>query len=88
MRARNKDDKYKKIKECKVNTPIEQLCAGYPGKLQLLLFNKIEEMTLYMNYCRNLKFEEQPNYAYLKRLFRELYIKCGFEHDFIFDWTI
>lgn len=31
LRARNKDDKYRKIKECKVNTPIEQLCHGYPG---------------------------------------------------------
>ena len=41
-----------------------------------------------MNYCRKLKFEEQPDYAYLKRLFRDLYHKCGFEHEFIFDWTI
>jgi hypothetical protein len=53
------------------------LCAGYP-----------EEMTILMNYCRQLKFEEAPNYVYLKRLFRELYGKCGFEHEFIFDWTI
>ena len=30
LRARNKDDKYRKIKECKVNTPIESLCHGYP----------------------------------------------------------
>ncbi len=43
---------------------------------------------MFMNYCRNLKFEEAPNYTYLKRIFRELYVKCGFEHDFIFDWTI
>lgn len=45
-------------------------------------------MALFMNYCRNLKFEEAPNYTYIKRIFRELYVKCGFEHDFIFDWTI
>jgi len=77
LRARNKDDKYRKIKDSKVNTPIEQLCAGYP-----------EEMAMYMQYTRQLKFEEAPNYTYLKRLFRELYIKCNFEHDFIFDWTI
>ena len=77
LRARTKDDKYQKIKECKVNTPIETLCLGYP-----------EEMATYMTYCRNLGFEETPNYAYLRRLFRDLYHKCQFEHDFIFDWTV
>ena len=41
-----------------------------------------------MSYCRNLKFEETPNYGYLRRLFKELYNKCCFEHDFIFDWTV
>ena len=77
LRARNKDDKYQKIKECKVNSPIESLCLGYP-----------EEMATYMNYCRNLAFDETPNYNYLKRMFSELYNKCCFENDFIFDWTI
>ena len=41
-----------------------------------------------MSYCRNLKFEETPNYGYLRRLFKELYNKCCFEHDFIVDWTV
>ena len=45
-------------------------------------------MATYMTYCRNLGFEETPNYAYLRRLFRELYNKCQFEFDFIYDWTI
>ena len=60
-----------------MNTPIDTLCLGYP-----------EEMATYMTYCRNLGFEETPNYAYLRRLFRELYNKCQFEFDFIYDWTI
>jgi hypothetical protein len=68
---------YQKIKECKVNTAIETLCLGYP-----------EEMATYMTYCRNLGFDETPNYAYLRKLFRELYHKCMFEHNFVFDWTI
>ena len=41
-----------------------------------------------MTYCRNLGFEQEPNYAYLRRLFRDLYNKCCFEFDFIYDWTI
>jgi hypothetical protein len=65
LRARNKEDKYNQIKDCKVGCSIETLCLGYP-----------EEMQTYMNYCRNLGFEETPNYAFLRRLFRELYQKC------------
>ena len=41
-----------------------------------------------MTYCRNLGFDEAPNYAYLRRLFRDLYNKCQFEFDFIYDWTV
>ena len=41
-----------------------------------------------MNYCRNLEFDETPNYAYLRRLFKDLYNKCCFEHDCVFDWTL
>ena len=48
-----------------MNTAIETLCLGYP-----------EEMATYMTYCRNLGFDETPNYAYLRRLFQELYNKC------------
>ena len=45
-------------------------------------------MATYMNYCKTLKFDEEPNYAFLRRLFKELYNKCCFEHEYIFDWTI
>ena len=41
-----------------------------------------------MHYCKNLEFTQEPDYNYLKRIFRELYIRQGFENDFIFDWTI
>lgn len=41
-----------------------------------------------MNYCRNLKFEEKPDYSYLKKLFKDLMLKNGFECDYAYDWTI
>lgn len=41
-----------------------------------------------MIYCRNLGFTEDPDYNYLRRIFKELYVRCGFENEFIFDWTI
>ena len=77
LAAKNKEEKYKKIKECKVNTTIESLCHGYP-----------EEFAMYMRYVRGLDFEEAPNYDYLRKLFRDLYEKCDFESDSIFDWTV
>jgi len=27
---------------------------------------------MYLNYCRSLKFEDKPDYSFLRRLFREL----------------
>lgn len=77
MRGKTKEEKYKKIKESKVGTPISELTKGYP-----------KEFADYMNYCRNLEFKEDPDYDYLRRMFKELYNRCGFENDFIFDWTI
>jgi len=41
-----------------------------------------------MVYCRNIGFTEDPDYNYLRRLFKELYVRCGFENELIFDWTI
>ena len=37
---------------------------------------------------RTLRFEDKPDYAYLKRLFRELAVREGFEMDGVFDWTV
>ncbi|KAG6486382.1 hypothetical protein ZIOFF_054952 [Zingiber officinale] len=53
------------------------LCRGYPS-----------EFASYFHYCRSLRFEDKPDYAYLKRLFRDLFIREGFQFDYVFDWTI
>lgn len=77
LKAGNKKQKYEKISEKKVSTSIESLCRGYPT-----------EFASYFHYCRSLKFEDKPDYAYLKRIFRDLFIREGFQFDYIFDWTI
>ena len=41
-----------------------------------------------MNYCRSLRFEDKPDYAYLKKLFKDLFWKTFTEWDFLFDWVI
>jgi len=47
-----------------------------------------EEFNQYLSYCRNLKFEEKPDYTYLRKLFKDLMHKNGFECDYLYDWII
>ncbi|KAH1227487.1 Casein kinase 1-like protein 6 [Glycine max] len=77
LKAGTKKQKYDKISETKVSTPIEVLCKSYPS-----------EFVSYFRYCRSLQFEDKPDYSYLKRLFRDLFIREGYQFDYIFDWTM
>lgn len=47
-----------------------------------------EEFYTYLNYCRNLKFEEKPDYNYLRKLLKDLMHRNGFEYDYQYDWVI
>lgn len=40
-----------------------------------------------MKYCRELKFEEKPDYTYLRRMFKDLFNQMGYEQDYVYDWT-
>ena len=75
--TRNREEKYKKIYEIKITTPVEDLCSGFPG-----------EFITYISYCKNLDFEQQPDYLYIRRLFKDLYTRLGYENDQIFDWML
>ena len=72
--ANSKEQKYQNIMGKKISVCIEDLCRDLPG-----------EFKLYLDYCRNLKFEEKPDYSYLKKLFKERFIAEGFENDYVFD---
>jgi len=43
---------------------------------------------MYLNYVRGLRFDDKPDYGYLRRLFRDLFVREGFQYDYVFDWTI
>ncbi|XP_017190669.1 casein kinase 1-like protein 6 isoform X1 [Malus domestica] len=77
LKAGTKKQKYDKISEKKITTPIEVLCKSHPA-----------EFVSYFHYCRALRFEDKPDYSYLKRLFRDLFIREGYQFDYVFDWTV
>jgi casein kinase 1 len=77
IKANNKQEKYHKIMEKKMTTPVEILCKGLPI-----------EFSTYLNYCRTLKFEDKPDYSYLRKMFKELFIREGYELDYMYDWTL
>jgi len=76
MVAATKKQKYEKISEKKMSTPIELLCEGFP-----------RAFVRYLEYIRNLGFEEQPDYTALKALFKADYKERKFADDFVYDWT-
>ena len=77
LKANSKKEKQEKIMEKKMSTPSEVLCKHAPC-----------EFVTYLNYCRSLRFEDRPDYAYLRRLLKELFFRESYKYDFIFDWTI
>jgi hypothetical protein len=60
--AATKKQKYERISEKKMGTPIEALCQNYPS-----------EFATYLQYCRALRFEETPDYTHLRTVFANLY---------------
>ncbi|KAJ1459923.1 kinase-like domain-containing protein [Pelagophyceae sp. CCMP2097] len=68
LKAKSAHKKYALILEKKQAISIRELCEGCPP-----------QFAEYLAYCRELKFDAQPNVAYLRRLFRDLYAQQG--HD-------
>jgi casein kinase 1 len=77
LKAYTKREKYERISQKKISTPIETLCANIPG-----------EFATYMQFCRSIRFDDRPDYPYLRRLFRDLFYRLEYSPDFQYDWTI
>ena len=77
LRAATKKQKYDKIMEKKMSTPTEVLCRTLP-----------RDFTQYMNYVRALRFDDKPDYTYLRSLFRDLMYRENIKMDYTFDWTL
>ena len=47
-----------------------------------------EEFSKYLQYCRNIMFEEKPDYNYLRSLFKTMMANNAYNYDGNFDWII
>lgn len=45
---------------------LQVLCKGYPM-----------EFVTYFQYCRSLRFDDKPDYSYLRKMFRDLFAREG-----------
>ena len=46
----------------------------------------IDEFQTLIRYSRELQFEEDPNYGYIKNIFAVMFNRYGFSWDYKFDW--
>lgn len=65
-------DEIEKIKKDKVH----ELLEGLPQTFATIL-----------NYVKELKFDEKPNYEKIKQELEKLMKRNGYEMDYKFDWT-
>jgi hypothetical protein len=47
----------------------------------------LDEFCMYLHYVRSLKFDDKPDYDFLRKLFRDLFTRQGYRYDYMFDWA-
>ena len=77
LHVKNKEDRYHRIMEIKMDTSPSELCRGFP-----------KEFEEYVEYTRNLEYEEDPNYEYLKNLFLIILKEDINNIEYVYDWDI
>ena len=74
----NEDIKCNKIYLMKKNITSKKLCKGLPEEIYKLL-----------EYVKELKFEEKPDYNYMRTLFKDLLLRFNYDYNdkFTFSWV-
>ena len=75
LKINSKLQRFEAIKKMKKFIKIESLCEDCP-----------EEIINFCKYTKNLDFEENPNYEYMKNLFFSVLNKNGLNNDSHFSW--
>ena len=76
LQAKNKEERYKKIMQKKIDTNSYDLCYGFPS-----------EFERYVEYCKGLEYTEEPRYEMLKEGFLRVLRREHCKFDYIYDWT-
>ena len=76
LHVKNKEERYHKIMEIKIETTPYELCLGFP-----------KEFENYVEYSRKLEYEENPDYNYLKNLLKNIILKNKGKIDYFYDWN-
>lgn len=102
LKAATKKQKYQKIAEVKYSTTFEELCRvsrltsknlkNY--KITMTYFNDCYnlsqgypyEFIAYLKHCRELRFDDSPDYTFLRSIFRKLFRRHYERYDYQFDW--
>lgn len=71
------EERFKEIMQRKQTLSVPNLCARLPW-----------EIGEYVRYTRALRFEECPDYTFLRNLLGDCFEEQGFERDGVFDWTV
>jgi casein kinase I homolog HRR25 len=53
----------------KMGSPVDLLGSAYPN-----------EFSVFLSYTRTLHFDEKPDYAYMRKIFRELLLRTEYQH--------
>ncbi|KAL9126369.1 MAG: hypothetical protein Q9217_004571 [Psora testacea] len=77
LKAANEKSKEDLILEKKQTISVGDLCEGLPV-----------EFSYFFDHIRSLGFDDKPKYSYLRKIFRDLFKREGFEYDHVYDWTI
>ena len=51
-------------------------------------FVKEEEIQIFIHYTRDLRFDDRPDYGFLKKLLKTIVDREKFEIDYMFDWVL
>ena len=76
IKANTKEEKYKKILEKKIEISSNELCKGLP-----------KEFENFLEYTKQLKYEERPNYNILRKFLDNIMKRKNYNYDYIYDWT-
>lgn len=77
IQAETEAQKYERIAESKASVPLDVLCSGLPM-----------EFLLYLQYCRNLHFQQKPDYQFLRELFKTVFRNQYKRFDLRYDWEL